>query len=74
MSPRPRHPRKELEQLLKDAERLGWTVTKTPGGYFKIKCPCDDHHWTMIHLTPSQAYERRKRRWLARETCWENPK
>lgn len=72
MSTRPKHPDKKLERLLKEAEEQGWMVTKRPRGYFKMKCPkCPcGAHWTMVHLTPSQHYERNKRYWLVRETCW----
>ena len=67
--PRPRHPRKELEQLLRDAELQGWQVTK--GRYFKLACPCPQRHLKWVHLTPSGAnYERNLRAELARSTCW----
>jgi hypothetical protein len=68
---RPRHPRKELEALLKEAERKGWRVVKG-SKYFKMYCQCSDQHWTTVHLTPSGPnYERNLRGLLRRETCWE---
>ena len=48
---RPRHPRKELEALLKEAETKAWRVVKG-SKYFKMSCPCSDEHWTTVHLTP----------------------
>jgi hypothetical protein len=67
---RPRHPRKELEALLKEAENQGWTVQRG-GRYFKLKCGCPAKHFTTLHLSPSDPrYERNKRHWLARMTCW----
>lgn len=67
---RPRHPRKELEELLRNAERRGWKVSKGRK-YFKMKCPCGIHIKT-VHLTPSDPrYLRNTLSLLARETCWE---
>jgi hypothetical protein len=64
-------PGKELEALLKEAERKGWRVVKG-SKYFKMYCPCSDQHWTTIHLTPSDPnYERNLRGLRRRETCWE---
>jgi hypothetical protein len=68
---RPRHPRKELEALLRDAEAQGWRVTRDRL-YFKLRCPCAGKHFTTVHLTPSNPrYQLNKRRWLVRRTCWE---
>ena len=68
---RPKHQRKELEALLKEAEGQGWLVTRA-GRYFKLKCPCPEKHLTTVHLTPSNPrYELNKRKWLVRRTCWE---
>lgn len=70
MAGRPRHPRKELEALLREAEAKGWRVVK-PGKYFKMYCPCIDKHLETVHLTPSDPnYERNLRGLLGRETCW----
>jgi len=68
---RPKHPRKELETLLKEAEIKAWRVVKG-SRYFKMYCPCAEQHWTTVHLTPSDPnYERNLRGLLRRETCWE---
>jgi hypothetical protein len=67
---RPRHPVRELEAILKEAEERGWLVTRG-NGYFKMACPCADKHLTWVHLTPSDSrYGRNKRSWLASRTCW----
>lgn len=69
--PRPRHPNKNLEALLKEAERRVWGVLKG-GRYFKIRCPCGEHQRT-VHITPSDPnYERNLRGWLKRTGCWED--
>jgi hypothetical protein len=67
---RSRHPNKELEQVLRDAEARAWHVTKSRK-YFALRCPCGQHkRW--VHLTPSDPrYERNLRKWLERQQCWE---
>lgn len=72
MSSRPRHPNKELERLLTEAEAKGWRIAKGKR-YYRMRCPCGSHQ-TWIHLTPSDPnHERNKRAWLARTGCWEEP-
>lgn len=69
MSGRPKHPRKELEAVLKRAEEQGWVIVKTT--YFKMRCPCADRHWKTVHLTPSDPnYLRNLLGQLRRATCW----
>jgi hypothetical protein len=71
MSPRPRHPDKDLEAVLSNAERQGWRVTKRPNSYFKIYCPCADKHLKTVHLSPSSSnYLRNLLGELKRKTCW----
>lgn len=66
---RPRHPRKDLEALLREAEGNGWRVTK--GKYYIMWCPCALKHKRTVHLTPSDpGYVRNLLGWLRRETCW----
>ena len=67
---RPRHPRKELERVLRDAEAHGWQVTKSRK-YFAMRCSCGQHKkW--VHLTPADPrYERNLSKWLERQPCWE---
>lgn len=70
---RPRHQRGDLEDVLRAAERQGWTVER--GKYFKLKCPCADKHMKTIHLTPSDpSYTRNTLAHLRRATCWEDQK
>jgi hypothetical protein len=67
---RPRHQAKELEAILRDAERRGWQVDKG-SGYFRMRCPCGNHQrW--VHLTPSSPnYGLNLRKWLERQPCWQ---
>ncbi len=69
MPQRPKHQVKELEDLLKEAEDKGWTVTRRKR-YFSMRCPCGKHQ-RGVHLTPSDPnYERNARGWLKRTGCW----
>jgi hypothetical protein len=68
---RPRHPVKELEALLQEAESQGWRAERGKG-YYKLLCPNPCKCWKTVHLTPSGArYEENLRHKLARDTCWE---
>lgn len=68
---RPRHPDKDLEAVLRSAEKQDWTVTKRPRGYFKMKCPCDEGHAKTVHLSPSNPkYHLQLVNQLKRSTCW----
>lgn len=67
---RPRHPNKDLEQLLRDAERADWRIKKG-GKYYMCRCPCPDQHMEHIHLTPSDPnYEKNKRKKMSKCTAW----
>ena len=66
---RPRHPKKDGEALLQEAEAQGWRVEKGKK-YYKIYCPCPDLHKATVHLTPNVNYWKRRRAELARRTCW----
>jgi hypothetical protein len=68
---RPKHQVKELEAVLKEAERKDWTVDRpSPTGYFRLRCPCGKHQ-RHVHLTPSNPrYELNLRKWLDRTGCW----
>ncbi len=71
MSPRQRHPDKDLERFLRELEGRGWRVVKGRK-YFKVKCGCADLHMKTIHLTPSgRMYLLNLRRWFERQSCWE---
>lgn len=69
---RPRHPNKELEAVLREAESRPkpWRVSKGKK-YFKLWCACEAKHRRTVHLTPSDPhYERNLRQWLERQPCW----
>ena len=67
---RPRHPKPELEAILKSAEGQQWRVEKGKK-YFNMKCPCADRHMKTVHLSPSDPnYVRNLRAELVRKTCW----
>jgi hypothetical protein len=70
---RPRHPIKELEAVLKEAEEKGWRVEKGKK-YFKMWCPAScGRHWKTVKLTPSGGdYLRNLIGQLNRSTCWGN--
>lgn len=71
MSGRPKHPRKELEAVLRAAESQGWAIVKTT--YFKMRCPCEDKHAKTVHLTPSNPrYLMNLLGQLRRATCWKD--
>lgn len=68
---RPRHPNKELETLIRDAESQGWTVTKKRK-YYRARCPCPMKCSEMIHLSPSDPnYGINKRKKLSKCEAWE---
>lgn len=46
-----RHPRKELQDLLIEADKHGWRIERKKK-YYRIKCPCGSCQES-VHLTPS---------------------
>lgn len=71
MTPRPRHPDKELEAIIQDLELRNWRVERGRK-YYKAKCPCVKLHMKTIHLTPSgRMYSTNLRKWFERQSCWE---
>jgi hypothetical protein len=67
---RSRHPIKELEALLREAEERRWRVDRGKG-YYKLYCSCPERHKKTVKLTPSNPnYERECRNQLRRMTCW----
>lgn len=67
---RPKHQNKDLEAVLKSAERQGWRVNRG-GKYFKMKCPCELRHLKTVHISPSDPnYGRNLLSKLNRDTCW----
>jgi len=71
---RPKHPNKELEEVLRSAENQGWRIQRGKA-YFKMKCWCDARHMKMVHITPSDPnYKRNLISYLGRSTCWREDK
>lgn len=69
---RPRHPDKDLEAVLHEAERQGWRVEKGKK-YYKMYCPCERKHLKTVHLSPSSpTYLVNLRGQLCRATCWQD--
>jgi len=67
---RPKHPDKDLEAVIREAEKKGWRTEKG-SAYFKMYCPCDKKHKKTVHLTPSDPnYRRNLIGQLKRSTCW----
>ena len=68
---RHRHKDKDLERVIKIAEKQGWTVTGGGNRYFKMKCPCPMKCMKMVVCTPSGAnYTINLIAQLERATCW----
>lgn len=67
---RRRHPDRDIETELREAEAHGWIVL--PGRtYWKAKCPCGNHAKWSIHLTPSDRNSvKNLRAWFRRQPCW----
>lgn len=71
MSHHPKHPDKELREVTDSADAQGWTVQRSRGGYFMIKCPCPGKHKKTVHVSPSNPrYKRELLGFLRRSTCW----
>lgn len=69
MIARQRHPKKDLEAILKSAEAHGWNFERKQK-YFMGKCSCGVHHRT-VHLSPSDPnYGTNLDHWFRRQTCW----
>lgn len=51
---RPRHPKKDIEAVLREAESRGWVVSKGKT-YYKALCTCPAKHMKLsIKLTPPE--------------------
>lgn len=71
MPGRPKHPDKDLEALLKEAENKGWRVTKGGNGHYKMYCPCYLKCMKTVACTPSTTnYLKNLLKQLQRATCW----
>jgi len=68
---RPKHPKKDIEALMREAEDRGW-VFERGNGYYKGKCGCEGKHIKTIHLSPSNPrYVLNAQKWFER-TCWKD--
>lgn len=69
---RPKHPDKNIEAVLQEAEDHGWTVKKAKGAaYYKVLCSCGRHTKWSIHATPSTSdYAKNLAAWFHRQECW----
>jgi hypothetical protein len=66
---RPKHPKRKLEKVIRDAEDKGWRFRRG-NTYYVGYCPCGKHMKT-VHLSPSTSrYEMNLRKWFERN-CWE---
>lgn len=66
---RARHPTKEIEKVMADAELHGW-VFGLGSKYWKGKCACGQHMKT-VKSTPSGGnYTINLARWFQRQPCW----
>lgn len=69
---RARHGDKDLEAVLREAERKGWLVTKGKR-YFMMWCPNPCKCKKSVKLTPSgNNYRRNLLGELRRKTCWKD--
>lgn len=72
---RPKHPKKEGEEALREVEAHDWRADKrkTGKGYFRLRCPCGDHI-TRLHLSPSNPNHYKERlEWCRNRECWKEP-
>jgi hypothetical protein len=75
MPSRDKHPRKEIEKLLREAEERDFVVTTSgKGKSFKVKCNCAEGHLTFIHRTPGKTLANRKRNEIEKWPCWKGAK
>ncbi len=69
---KPRRKFTEIAEVLVEARRQGWRVTRGKR-YYVLLCPCEAKHWKTVHLTPSDPnYVRNLVGQLRRATCWED--
>jgi hypothetical protein len=67
---RPRHPDKEIEAVLREAEAHRWRIEVGGKHFGKAKCGCGQHMRT-IHKTPSNPTAATQMlMWFKRQSCW----
>ncbi len=65
----PKHPKKEYEDLLREAGDQNWKIWKG-NGYYRAQCPCGKHSKS-IPITPSVSRTLLNlRKWFYRQPCW----
>ena len=63
MASRPRHPNKEIEEVIRYAEKLGWTVKLTKGhGWGSLYCPKSSREGCIVFVwsTPRRPQDHAK--------------
>lgn len=67
-----KHQNKDLDAILRSAEKQGCRVVDAPKGRpFKVLCSCPDKHRATVHRTPSGSrYPDNKLAELRRWSCW----
>lgn len=65
---RPRHPDKEIEDVLRQAENHGWTFG-LGNGYWKGRCGCGTHLKSVAKTPSGGYYVNRLLQWFKRN-CW----
>ena len=70
MVERPRHPKKDIERVMRVAESHGRRFAKGKK-YYKAYCPCGEHLHT-VHVTPSNPwYVVHLKYRFERTGCWD---
>lgn len=70
MVERPRHPKKDIERVMRLAESHGWWFAKGKK-YYKAYCPSGEHLHT-VHVTPSNPwYVVHLKYRFERTGCWD---
>lgn len=68
---RPRHPKPNLERLLRTAEGFGWRVERKKR-YYMCRCSCPMKCMETVHISPSNPkYELNKRNKMSKCEAWE---
>lgn len=72
---RRRHPNKDIEKVLVEAEAHGWRFDTSGKVYWRALCSCGNRdHQRSVHLTPSDPnYPKNLAHWF-RRMCWKDTK
>lgn len=66
---RPRHKDKDIEDLFRRLEKVGYGVEKTHNSHFRVYCPCGGCPVRVLSSTPSTGADRQDARRLFRSGC-----